>query len=115
MTMSQKANCGGVFCGDRALLISEFADNEYRLACDLAAVRLLLHLAVEQLHETRSDLSRSRAAPARIRQLGPSSKASSPMAAAKVVAWRLMEMLPCCAWPAVFALVRFVCRGAKHG
>lgn len=40
-----------VFRGDRALLIAEFADSEYRLARELAAVRVLLHLALGQSHE----------------------------------------------------------------
>lgn len=33
-------------------VIAELAESEYRLARDLAAVRQLLHLALEQLHAT---------------------------------------------------------------
>ena len=40
-----------VFRGDRDLLVSEFADQEHRLARELASVRQLLHLTLAQLHE----------------------------------------------------------------
>ena len=52
---------------DHDLLIAEFADSEHCLARDLAGVRQLLHLALEQLHERGRQLDRLREQHRRLR------------------------------------------------
>ena len=57
---SLKATCDGVFCEDRNLLITDLADSEYQLARELASVRHLLHLALQELHERGRQYDRLR-------------------------------------------------------
>lgn len=62
MTASPTMSCGGVFCGDRNLLISELADSEHVLARGLAAHREVLRVALTLLHEQRCDIDHEREA-----------------------------------------------------
>lgn len=56
-----------VFGGDRDLLIGELTEQEHHIARELASVRQLLHLALEQAHEKGRQLERLRARHHRLR------------------------------------------------